>query len=230
MSAQTITANILRIRERISAAAARAGRTPEEITLIAVTKRVTTERVQTAYEAGIRDFGENYVQEAVGKVKDPLLDLPDLKWHFIGHVQSNKAREIVGRFRLVHSVDSLPLVREIGRRAQQHGGTAPILLEVKLDPAEAKFGFEPDTVLEAAEQAMRVPGIAVKGLMGMAPFGDDPEQARPSFRRLHILFQQLPSEARQTLSMGMTGDFEVAIEEGATHLRIGTAIFGRREP
>src|SRR5262249_3741868 len=160
-------------------------------------------------------------QEALAKIGDPRLDWPDARWHFIGHLQRNKAKDVVGRFTLTHSVDSVALAREMARRAQIAGTVAAILLEVKLDPATTKFRLAPEATLETAAQILPITGIRLQGLMGMAPFGAEPEAARPHFRRLYTLFTQLPPEARQTLSMGMTGDFEVAIEEGATHVRIG---------
>jgi pyridoxal phosphate enzyme (YggS family) len=229
MAETEIAENIERIKARIAQAAARAGREADEVTLIAVSKTIPALRVAEAVEAGMRRFGESYVQEAVAKVTDPLLQRSDMEWHFIGHLQSNKARDVVRHFDLIHSVDSLALAREIGRRAQQEGRTMPILLEVKLDPAPAKFGFAPDQVLDEAAQTAEIPGVELRGLMGMAPFTDRPEETRPAFKRLRALFDRLPAHARYTLSMGMTGDFEVAIEEGATHVRIGTAIFGKRE-
>jgi pyridoxal phosphate enzyme (YggS family) len=225
-----IAANVERVRARIAQAAERVGRATEDITLIAVSKTMPPEDVAAAYGAGVRHFGENYVQEAVSKLAAAELDLPDLQWHFIGHLQSNKVRDVVGRFTLIHSVDTVALAREIARRAQRAGVTVPILLEVKLDQAGAKFGFDPDRTSEAAAEVMPLAGVKLCGLMGMAPFGADPELSRPHFRLLRQRFTQLPAEAQQTLSMGMTGDFEVAIEEGATHVRIGTAIFGKRRP
>ena len=198
------------------------------MTLTAVTKTQPSASIVEAYQAGVRDFGENYVQEALGKRHNPDLDWKDTTWHFIGHLQSNKAREVVGRFDLIESIDSVTLAREIGRRAQAKGQAAPILLEVKLDPIPAKFGILPDQVLEAAAEIRQIAGLELRGLMGMAPFGLDAEQVRPYFQQLHTLYAALPPECQQVLSMGMTGDFETAIEEGATHVRIGTAIFGQR--
>jgi pyridoxal phosphate enzyme (YggS family) len=229
MAEAQIADNIARVQERIAQVAARAGRTAEAITLVAVTKTVDPLQIAQAMAAGLRDFGENYIQEALAKIAHPLLVNPDLRWHFIGHLQRNKVREALGRFVLLHSVDSVALAQEIGRRAQQAGHSADILLEVKLDvAATAKFGFVPEATLEAAAQVRTISGVRLRGLMGMAPFDPEPEQARLSFRRLHALFAQLPSEEQQILSMGMSGDFEVAIEEGATLVRIGTAIFGAR--
>lgn len=224
-----IAANIARVRERIADAARRTARSPESITLIAVTKTAPLERIALAYAAGIRDFGENYLQEALGKIGQSRANWPDATWHFIGHLQTNKAREVIGPFGLIQSVDSLRLAQELARRVALQKRDLDILLEVKLDPSEAKFGFAPESVLEAAAQVASLENVTVRGLMGMAPFSDTPEQARPYFRTLYQLFQQLPPTCRQVLSMGMTGDFEVAIEEGATHVRIGTAIFGKRQ-
>jgi pyridoxal phosphate enzyme (YggS family) len=223
-----IAENIRRVRERIAQAARRSGRAEESVTLIAVTKTIAVARIAAAYAEGIRDFGENYVQEARAKIGTPPLDKDDLRWHFIGHLQTNKARDVLGRFALLHSVDSLALATALDKRAQATGQSADILLEVKLDPSATKFGFAPEATLEAAAQICALPGLRLCGLMGMAPFTADPEAARPAFRQLHSLFRQLPAAAQQSLSMGMTGDFEVAIEEGATHVRIGTAIFGPR--
>jgi pyridoxal phosphate enzyme (YggS family) len=220
-----IAENLARVRARIAAAANRAGRDPKEITLVAVTKTVSVQRMREAFDAGIRDFGESYYQESREK-----LDQFDgsVRWHFIGHLQSNKARYIAGRFALIHSVDSVELAREIGARATRNGIVQPILLEVKLDPAETKFGISLDVCLGAAREVAQVPSIDLQGFMGMAPYGQDPEMSRPCFQKLNAAFRQLPERSQKTLSMGMTGDFEVAIEEGATHVRIGTAIFGLR--
>ena len=238
VSAGEIRANIAAVRQRIASACRRAGRDPDAVTLIAVTKTQPPDRIAAAYEGGARHFGENYVQESLGKVGQPPLDWPDAEWHFIGHLQSNKARDLFpkegfgskgARFALIQSVDSLALARELARRAQMRGVAASLLLEVKLDPAPAKFGFAPETALAEAARIQELDGVELRGLMGMAPFAADPEAARPYFRRLRELYQQLPAPCRQVLSMGMTGDFETAIAEGATHVRIGTAIFGARQ-
>ena len=223
-----IAANIGRVRERMAQAAARAGRAVETITLVAVTKTVEAARIAAAYEAGVRNFGENYVQEALTKIDAPPLTGSDVRWHFIGHLQRNKVKEVVGRFALVQSVDSVALARMIGQRATLRGQTAEILLEVRLAEEATRFGFALETTLAAAAEIAAIPGVRMRGLMGMAPYAPDSEAARPHFRRLHGLFTQLPPAQQRTLSMGMTGDFEVAIEEGATLIRIGTAIFGRR--
>lgn len=230
--ASTIHLNIELVQQRIRSACLRVDRDPNKVTLIAVTKTQPPDRIVEAYQAGIRHFGENYVQEALRKIGQPPLDWPDACWHFIGHLQSNKARDIIPkdgvRFTLIQSVDSLSLASTLAHRARQSGLAAAILLEVKLDPGPAKFGFAPDTVLEEVGRIQELDGVVLNGLMGMAPFSSDPEMARPYFRQLRNLYTLLPEASQQVLSMGMTGDFEVAIEEGATHVRIGTAIFGPR--
>lgn len=217
--------NIARIRDRMATAAERAGRRPEDVTLIAVTKTVPIDRMREAVAAGVTDFGESYYQE----VREKLDQFSEpLRWHFIGHLQSNKAKYLVGRFSLIHGVDSLALAQAIGRRAVVARVVQPILLEVKLDSAETKFGVSFESCLEMAQRMESINGVNLRGFMGMAPYGTAPEMARTYFRRLRQTFAQLPLEQRRILSMGMTGDFEVAIEEGATHVRIGAAIFGSR--
>ena len=225
-----IADNIARIRERIARALNRSGREDTEVTLLAVTKTVDINSVVEAYKAGIRDFCENYIQEARGKQDGELMKRDSIRWHFIGHLQTNKVKEAIGKFVLIHSVDSLSLAREIGRRAERLGKTADILLEVKMDAVDTKFGFMPAEALDAVMQIREISGIQLNGLMGMAPFSSEPENARPYFRQLNTIFEQIPPESRKILSMGMTGDFEVAIEEGATLVRIGTALFGGRLP
>lgn len=222
-----VRANLERVRKRIAAAAARSGRSAADITLVAVTKTVDVALMREAVEAGATDFGESYFQE----VRDKLDQFPlSIRWHFIGHLQSNKARYVSGRFALLHSVDSVALAREIGRRALAQGQVQPILLEVKLDPSETKFGIPLASCLDVAAEVAGIGGVDLRGFMGMAPYGTEPELSRPYFRSLRDRFNQLPPANRAALSMGMTGDFEVAIEEGATHVRIGTAIFGPRRP
>ena len=229
-----IADNIARIRERIAAAAGRANRDPECVTLVAVSKTVLPDRIVEAYDAGLRIFGESYLQEALTKIGRAPLDLPDVQWHYIGHLQSNKARDVEARFALIQSVDSRKLAEEIGRHAVVSGRLARILLEVKLDTVGTKFGIEPDKAIEEALGISELPGIRLEGLMGIAPYvtaadaGAGAEASRPAFRRLAELFCRLPETCRQTLSMGMTGDFEIAVEEGATLVRIGTGLFGNR--
>ena len=227
MSDESFGEALERVQERIASALMRSGRT-DKVTLLGVTKTVSMDRIALAYHAGLRDFGENYAQEFRDKVDSPLLQLPELRWHFIGHIQTNKVREIVGKAALIQSVDSVRLAREIGKRAVALGIVAPILLEVKLDETAAKTGFAPETVADAACEIETIEGIIVRGLMGLAPYGTEPEQARPAFRTLYEVYSQLPEAHRQILSMGMTGDYEIAIEEGSTLVRIGTALFGQR--
>ncbi len=224
-----VESNIPVVRARLAAAASRAGRAPESITLVAVTKRVDIDRISAAYAAGLRNFGESYVQEARDKRSSGALDWPDAQWHFIGHLQSNKVRDVVGRFALIQSVHSQELAELIGRRSSRLGIVTDILMEVKLDPSDSKAGFDPQQTPAAAESIAQIPGVRLCGLMGMPPFSDNAENARPHFQHLRTLFTQLPPENRQTLSMGMTGDFEIAIEEGATMVRVGTGIFGLRQ-
>jgi PLP dependent protein len=224
----TIAENVAAIRDRIRAAALRVGRNPDDVTLLAVTKTVEPIRIAEAYSAGILDFGENYVQEALAKRTDNRIEHSDIRWHFIGHLQNNKIKDVVDRFTVIQSVDRVSLAMEIGRRAANAHCVVKILLQVRLDLSETKFGVDPVETLRMAEMLGAIPGVAVCGLMGMAPFEVEPERSRRYFRALRELFEQLPVSSRQILSMGMTGDFEVAVEEGATLVRIGTAIFGSR--
>ena len=223
--AESISDNIDRLRERIAQAAERVGRAAEEITLVAVTKTVPVERIREAAAAGQVDFGENYYQEAREKL--PLFG-PEVRWHFIGHLQSNKAGYVAGRFALIQSVDSVGLARKLGAAAQAAGTVQPILIEVKLDEEATKFGIDPERALELAAEAAELPGLALQGLMGMASFTADKSVVRAQFAKLRSLFDRLPAAQKLVLSMGMTGDFEPAIEEGSTMVRIGTAIFGAR--
>jgi pyridoxal phosphate enzyme (YggS family) len=220
-----IRANIENVRERIAKAAERAGRDPSEILLVGATKQVPVERIREAIACGLTDFGENYVQEAIPKIEQIG---PGVRWHFIGSLQRNKAKYVVGRFCLVHSVDSLELGTELGRRASAAGLVIPVLVEVNVGGESTKSGVPPEEALELIEKLRSVQGISVSGLMGIPPPTADPEQARPYFRTLKSLFDQLDNECRQYLSMGMSADFEQAIEEGANLVRIGTSIFGPR--
>lgn len=214
-----IAENIARIRKRIAEAADRAGRSPEEITLVAVTKKKPAGAVKEALAAGIAAVGENYVQEAEEKRRDVSGGF----WHLLGHLQSNKAKLAVSLFDVIESVDSVKLAAAIGK----HSLVRPqaILLQVHLGDEETKTGFAPQAVLDAASEIAALPNIALRGLMGIAPSGPD---SRPYFQELKRLFDLLPAENREILSMGMSGDFEAAIEEGATSVRVGTAIFGAR--
>ncbi|MBI3478077.1 MAG: YggS family pyridoxal phosphate-dependent enzyme [Acidobacteria bacterium] len=231
----SIAANVALVRERIDAAARRANRNPDEITLMGVSKTFPVERIREAYAAGLRVFGENRVQEFSDKV-GALRDLTDAEWHLIGHLQSNKAAKAVELFGAVDSVDSIKLAERLNTFAENAGKTLPILIEVNVGGEEAKTGLAPaspefEQILLAAP---RWQYLRVRGLMTVPPYADDPESARPFFRQLRAIRDQiaarrLPAVEMNTLSMGMSHDFEVAIEEGSTCVRVGTAIFGTRE-
>ena len=216
------------MRARVAAAAERASRNPDTILLIAVTKAVAPERVEEAWAAGLTVFGENKVQEA--KVKIPLVS-SRTRWHMIGHLQTNKARDAVALFELIHSVDSVKLAGELDKCAGQAGKTQAILLEVNVSGEAGKFGLKPEDLAATLEQINTLPRIEIRGLMTMAPFAEDVEKARPHFRRLRELRDEMENRfgvRLPELSMGMSHDFEAAVEEGATMVRIGTAIFGER--
>ncbi len=216
-----ISANLAQVQDRIARAAKQAGRSPQDITLVAVTKKQPAAAIQEVLALGVADIGENYVQEAADKKHQ----FGTGRWHLLGHLQTNKAKAAVELFDLIQSVDSVKLAKAIGAQAASVAKTQAILLQVHLGEEETKFGLLPSAVREAAAEIAGLPGVALEGLMGIAPFGED---ARPYFRHLRTLFDTLPDAHRKTLSMGMTGDFETAIEEGATLIRIGTAIFGPR--
>lgn len=218
------------IKKRVEAACQRAGRNPEEVTLIAVSKTKPVEMLREAYEAGARDFGENKVQEILAK-KPKLPE--DIRWHMIGHLQTNKVRQIVGKTCLIHSVDSVRLAEEIHKESVKKGLVTQILLEVNVAEEESKFGFRVEEVEDALKQIQELSGVCVRGLMTIAPFVDNPEDNRPVFRKLNKLYvdmktKNIDNDIMNILSMGMTGDFEVAVEEGATMVRVGTGIFGAR--
>jgi PLP dependent protein len=241
---QQIAENITAVRERIVAAARRAGRAPEEITLIAVTKTHPPRRIAQALAAGIQDCGENRVQEAEEKL--PLLAEAGARWHLIGHLQRNKAKRAAALFDMIHSLDSLRLAETLNRHVEEQSLVGqrrlPVLLQVNVSGETSKEGFDLvggvanqpalTSLIETARQIVALPQLQVEGLMTVAPYADDPEQARPVFRMLRALqtelSRQIPETAWRHLSMGMTGDFEVAIEEGATLVRVGRAIFGER--
>ena len=217
-----IEANIREVQGRIVRACERSRRTSGEITLVVVTKGVEASAIRTAFDCGIRNFGENRVQEAEGKIGQ-LSDLkPDVTWHMVGHLQSNKAKTAVELFDIIHSVDSVRLAEILSRRAEK---SLPVLLEVNVSGEATKGGFSVGEIAVAVEEIRRLPDLKVMGLMTIAPFVAKPEEARPVFRKLRELRDSLRLEY---LSMGMTDDFEVAVEEGATMLRIGRAIFGER--
>ena len=225
------TANLLEIKNRINAAALRAGRDPSDIELIAVSKYKPAEDILEAYNAGQRHFGENHVQELVSKIE--LLP-GDIKWHMIGNLQKNKVKYLVGVADLIQSVDSLDLIRLIDRRAESVGTVQDILLEVNIGREEAKSGLmkeELDEVLSAADQ---FPHVHIRGLMAIPPADSDPEQTRPYFKEMKQLFididhKKYDNVSMDFLSMGMTHDYETAIEEGSNMVRIGTGIFGARD-
>jgi pyridoxal phosphate enzyme (YggS family) len=227
-----IAQSVAAVRERIARAAGRAGRRPEEITLVAVSKTHPPERVREAFAAGLRDFGENKVQEAEGKVA-ALADLraQGLRWHLIGHLQANKARKAAALFDCIHSLDDAGLGLRIEKAAAQSRKTLPLLVQVDLAGEESKFGMDEQHLFPALEILRGLKAVQVEGLMVMPPLAEDPEETRPYFRRLRALRDQARERnllLGNALSMGMTHDFEVAIEEGATMVRVGTAIFGER--
>ncbi|MDH7568553.1 MAG: YggS family pyridoxal phosphate-dependent enzyme [Armatimonadota bacterium] len=220
-----VARNLQAVRERIARAAARAGRPASEITLVAVTKTVPVERIEEAVRAGAEHIGENYVQEA--REKHARIRAP-LTWHLIGHLQSNKAGQAAQIFDVIHTVDSLRLAQHLSRRAVEAGRQLEVLVEVNIAAEPSKFGVAPEEALPLVEALAGLPALRPAGLMGMAPLSSQPEEARPHFRRLRALWEKLPAAYRRHLSMGMSSDFEVAIEEGATIVRVGTAIFGPR--
>lgn len=218
------------VLERIARAAARSGRSPESVRLVAVSKTQPVERIAEAYEAGLTVFGENYVQEAEGKIGS----FPGAEWHFIGKLQGNKVRKAVSLFGWIQTVDSQRLLAEISRRCMEIGKTIPVLIEVNIAGEESKAGIAPDGLPSLLASAAELPGIRVRGLMAIPPVTDDPEKSRPGFALLRELLDRHATsvgtmEKMNELSMGMSNDFEAAIEEGATMVRIGTAVFGSRD-
>ncbi|HXW07296.1 MAG TPA: YggS family pyridoxal phosphate-dependent enzyme [Vicinamibacterales bacterium] len=231
----SIAANLADVRRRIAAAAARSGRPAADVTLIAVSKTFGQAQVREAWAAGQRDFGENKVQEALRKM-DETADLP-VRWHLIGHLQSNKARRAAGTFACIHSVDSVDLVERLDAAAAAlpAGGPRPeILVQVDLAGEATKFGAPPDEARRCVQAALAARALTLTGLMLLPPWHEDQEQARPWFVRLRrfrdaLIAEGVPAAALRHLSMGMSHDFEAAIEEGSTFVRVGTAIFGQRE-
>jgi PLP dependent protein len=228
---QDIVGNLAVIRERITAAAAAAGRRPDDIRLLAVSKTFSADHVRAAYAAGQRDFGENKVQEALQKSEETA-DL-DIRWHLIGHLQSNKAKRAAEAFAAIHSIDSVDLLRRVERASADAGATPDLYIQVDLAGESTKFGAPETDVPAIARAAMECRAARLKGLMLLPPWFDEPEHARPYFRRLRELRERLVEDGIDAtrvreLSMGMSHDFEVAIQEGATLVRVGTAIFGKR--
>ena len=218
------------VRERVNAACLRAGRDPKSVTLIAVSKTKPAQAVQEAYEAGARDFGENKVQEILQK--QPALP-QDIRWHMIRHLQRNKVHQVIGKAVLIHAVDSLRLAEQIEQEAAKRNLDVDVILEINVAKEESKYGF----FLEDAEEAIRrisaLPHVHIRGLMTIAPFVENPEENRGIFQKLYqfsvdINDKNIDNVTMGVLSMGMSGDFEVAIEEGATMVRVGTSIFGAR--
>jgi PLP dependent protein len=230
----SIAENLARVRERIDVAARRAQRRAEEVELMAVSKTFPAERIREAYDAGLRLFGENRVQEFAGKI-DALRGLPNAEWHLIGHLQTNKAAKAAELFVAIDSVDSVRLAQKLDVSAQQLGKKLEVLIEINVGGEAAKSGVAPESgeLEELLSAVPKLDHLEFRGLMTVPPFSEDPQRARPYFRKLRELRDQiaarrLPAVDMRTLSMGMSHDFEVAIEEGSTCVRVGTAIFGDR--
>jgi|SRR5579883_407148 len=225
----SVSENWSKLQARAAAAAKRAGRRPGDVTILPVSKTFSAAVVREAYDAGLRMFGENYIQEALAKMEE----LPgDIQWHMIGHLQSNKARHAAGRFTLIHSLDSIHLAQELDKQAAKRGVRQPVLLQVNIADEDTKFGFEPAQVQDATGEMSELEHLELRGLMTIGPLASNPEDVRWVFKELRSLRDkvqaQFPELTLRELSMGMTGDFEVAIEEGATMVRVGRAIFGER--
>ncbi|MBO4288753.1 MAG: YggS family pyridoxal phosphate-dependent enzyme [Lachnospiraceae bacterium] len=234
------------VKARAAAACERAGRKPEEVTIVAVSKTKPLLMIEELAARGVRDFGENYVQELTAKADelaekmgaaDPAASAADhpVNWHFIGHLQTNKVRQVITRAKMIHSVDSVHLAQAISKEAEKRGiENVDVLIEINIGKEVTKSGIPEEEAEDLLRQIVTLPHLTVRGLMSIAPFVDDPEDNRPHFKRLEILRKRLqaldlPNAPMMELSMGMTGDFEVAIEEGATLVRVGTAIFGARD-
>lgn len=225
-----ICANLHNIRRHIEKSALKAGRNPRDITLVAVTKTVPVEGIEEALQCGIMHIGENRVQEAQRKY--PVIG-DRACWHLIGHLQTNKVKHALPMFQLIHSVDRLGLAEEISRQAARRELPVRILVQVNIAGEDTKFGLDPAGTIDFVRHISQMPGLKIEGLMTIAPFVDDPEEVRPVFRALRLQAEtirglKIPGVSMDILSMGMTGDYTVAIEEGATLIRIGTGIFGHR--
>lgn len=222
--------NLTNVETNIQAACDRAGRERSSVTLIAVSKTKPVELIKEAYDAGVRDFGENKVQEICEKY-DKLP--PDIKWHMIGHLQRNKVKYIIDKVCMIHSVDTYRLAEEINIQAKKHGKIMPVLLEVNVANEETKFGIRMEDAAQLAEEVSHLDSLDVRGLMAVAPFTEDPEENRKYFQQIRKLAvdireKRIDNIDMSTLSMGMTGDYTVAVEEGASMVRVGTGIFGQR--
>jgi len=224
----TVKENLLSVLEKIEKAARKAGRDPKEVKLVAVSKTVEVARIREAIEAGVTVLGENYVQEAQKKIQE-IGKL--VSWHFIGHLQSNKAKYAVRLFDMIHSVDSIPLAEELNRRADQVGQAMTVMIEVNLSKEATKFGTDEEHLLNLARRIRETKHLSLEGLMTMPPYFDSPEMSRPYYVALREVKEKMAREGipLKELSMGMSNDFEIAIEEGATFVRVGTAIFGPRK-
>lgn len=220
----TVAHRLADVRERIDRACQRAGRDPTSVTLVAVSKTHPAELVREAWAAGQRVFGENYVQELTAKAA-ALGDLDGLSWHFIGHLQRNKVKEVLGAASTIETIDSTRLAAEVAKRAEQLGKRVAVLIEVSVAGEKQKSGVAPADVPDLVESVRAFPALDLRGLMTVPPLSDDAEATRPHFRTLRTLARSLGLD---DLSMGMTADYEIAIEEGATLVRIGTALFGAR--
>ena len=226
-----ITENLEQVRKNIEEACRAVNRDPGEVTLISVSKTKPVSMLQEAYDAGSRDFGENKVQE----IMDKYPQLPsDIRWHMIGHLQRNKVKYLIGKVVLIHSVDSLRLAEQIEHEAAKADIVMPVLIEVNVAEEESKFGTTSEAAMQLVEAVSKLPHIKIRGLMTIAPFTDNPEDNRIYFRKLKqlsvdIMHKNIDNIKMNTLSMGMTGDYEVAVEEGATFVRVGTGIFGERD-
>ncbi len=226
-----IAENVENICERIRNTCAKVGRNPNDVLFVAVSKTFSSDKVAQAVRSGVYDIGENFVQELTKK-RNQLND-PRIRWHFVGHLQTNKMKYIAKFIHLIHSVENLRVAEEINKRAIAEGRTIDVLIEVNTSGEATKYGIEPAKTLEFVKSASQFPNVRVKGLMTIGPFLPNPEQSRPAFRLLRELKEKILSEGiehveMQHLSMGMTNDFEVAVEEGSTIVRLGTAIFGPR--
>ena len=230
ITAEQLDDNLEYVRGAIAQAAGRAGRDAQDVMLIAVSKTMPLELVRMAYNLGVTNFGENRVQDALPKIAE--FHPPEVRWHMIGHLQSNKASKVIGAFASVESVDNLHLAQALERHASKQGVTLPVLLQVNVSGEASKEGMPPTEALDIARQIVALPHLRVEGLMTIAPLASNPEETRPVFRQLRLLRDHLRNEVTQCdwrhLSMGMTDDYRVAIEEGATIVRIGRAIFGER--
>ena len=223
----SIAENIKIVRQRIHDAASKSGVNPDGVILIAVTKTVDADKINEALDAGITDIGENYVQDALAKYK--VIERC-INWHMIGHLQTNKVRLAVPAFNMIQSVDRLEIAKEIAKRSLVSETVTRALVEVDISGEESKFGVHPADAMQLCDEVSSLPGIQLAGLMGIAPFTHDETAIRKSFETLRKLWEKLPAEHAKWLSMGMTSDFELAIEEGSNMVRIGTAIFGSRPP